>query len=65
MIFAVVREHCPIDETTGWFSVGAPLMVQADDAVWAALTLFRKLRLQPGRDRLVVDGRRFQPGTVT
>lgn len=62
--FSVTREHCPIDPSTGWFPVGAPLDVQAEDAVWAALHTFRQLHLQPGRDRVVIGSRIFHPGTV-
>ena len=57
-------EHCPIAEDAGWFPSSDPIQVNAMDMVWAAVKVFRERRLQPGRDRVVIEGHCFHPGSV-
>ncbi len=64
-VYIAQIQHCPIDSGATWFPSREPVEVDAMDIVWAALKVFREHRLQPGRDRVVIDGRRFHPGSVS
>lgn len=63
-VYLAQIEHCPIQDGANWFPSCDPTQVNATDIVWAAFKVCRERRLQPGRDRVVIDGRRFHPGSV-
>jgi len=66
-VFMVQVERSPVDDATNWIPDGEPIAVDGDnglfDEVEAAFHVMRTRHLQPGRHRMVVNGRVFHPGT--